>query len=77
MSIYGVLAQPEWITSLSLNKALLLLFTMNKGCQMSAKTYIHIHANTIDHNNLIGVKCPFDRAVNSTSTIFITSAEVF
>ncbi len=60
MRICGLLAQPEWITSLSLNKALLLLFTMNKGCEMSAKTYLHIHANTQVQNNLIGMKCPFD-----------------
>lgn len=62
MGIYGLLAPRERITSLSLNKALLLLFTMNKGCEMSAKTYSHIHANTQVLNNVIGMKHPFDRA---------------
>lgn len=47
--ICGLLAQPEWITSLSLNKALLLLFTMNKGCEMCAETQLHIHANIQVH----------------------------
>lgn len=65
MRICGLLAQPEWITSLSLNKALLLLFTMNKGREMSAKTYLHIHANTQVHKNGTGMKRPFDRAAHA------------
>lgn len=40
--ICGLLAQPEWITSLSLNKASLLTFTMNKGCQTSADGHTNI-----------------------------------
>lgn len=55
-----VLTQAEWITSLPLNKALLLLFTMNKGSETCAKAYLHIHANALVHNNLIRVKRPFD-----------------
>lgn len=36
----------DFTTALPLNKALLLLFTMNKGCEMSAKTELHVHAKS-------------------------------
>lgn len=55
---------------LCVNKGLLLLFTMNKGCEMSAKTYLHIHANTLVHNNLIGMKRSFDRAAEVCKLYF-------
>lgn len=51
MRICGQLAQPEWTTSLPLNKALLLFFTMNKGHESSTKAWLHIHANARVHNN--------------------------
>lgn len=56
--IRALLAQLEWISSLSPNKALLLLFTMNKGRVMSAKTYLHIHAGVYSHR--IWMKCRSD-----------------
>lgn len=56
--IRALLAQLEWISSLSLNKALLLLFTMNKGRVMSAKTYLHIHAGV--YSNRSWMKCRSD-----------------
>lgn len=74
--ICGLLPQPKWITSLSLNKASLLLFTMNKGCEMCAKTYLHIHANTLVHNNLFGMKQHFDSVAHVWNLYFCYYHEV-
>lgn len=37
---------------------------------MSAKTYLHIHANALVRNNLVGMKRPFDRAAQVCTLYF-------